>query len=217
MGLGADSSAQFRRWLYGAIGQLEAGTNRVASMDKPSTLKFLELTDLCELFKDGIVDKYGASLDLSTLIESNEFVGIYLASIEDRGTRNSEEQVLEFYQTQKQQGKAFELIYLSCCDDEEVDANTYRSMPWPRAPFNPDVSGAFMRKFWAFAAPRIILFSPDGTVFSKEGLSLIRGFPELYPWPDRCNLNRWLFKWGIRLFGSVLIFGLLYELLMAAV
>ena len=198
----------------------EAEASRVIglpNMAKPSSAKFDELSELCELFKDGIVDKYGASLDLGTLIESSEFVGVYLAAIDDRGTRNSEEQVLEFYQTQKQQGKAFELLYLSCCDDEELDANTYRDMPWPRVPYNPDVTSAFMRKFWTFAAPRIVLFSPDGSLFSKEGLSLIRGFPELYPWPDRCNLNSWLFKWGIRLLGCILLFGLLYELLMAAV
>eukprot|EP00045_Choanoeca_perplexa_P018367 m.289287 g.289287 ORF g.289287 m.289287 type:complete len:187 (-) comp17796_c0_seq1:11536-12096(-) len=186
-------------------------------MEKPSHEKTDELLALCELFEDGIVDKYGAPLDLATLIESSEMVGVYLADISERGTRNSEQQILEFYETQKQEGKAFEIIYLSCCDHEDVDANTYRDMPWPRVPYNPDVTSAFMRKFWTFTAPRMVLFSPDGSVFSKEGVSLIRGFPHLYPWPDRCNLNRWAFKWGTRLLGSLLLFGLLYGLLMAAV
>ena len=175
------------------------------------------LSDLEAIFTDGIHRKDGTAVQLDAIFETNDLIGIYFAKFESNTSKIATDAILTFYKDIRAKGQKFEIILLSADESQEEYNENYKPMPWLAAPWNPAVAARFSRKQWVFAPPRMLLFTSDGQVTSREGVALVQAFPEKYPWKDRMSLNRCLFKLSGRVLIALLAIAALYGILLSAI
>ncbi|EDQ89378.1 uncharacterized protein MONBRDRAFT_37093 [Monosiga brevicollis MX1] len=143
------------------------------------------------IFFDGVYDANNQRLDVQTIFDTNEVVGILWMGWTDMRSLEIRDKIIEHYNLLKSQNARFELIFVSG-DETLDDYNEHvKIYPCPRVPYNPSIPLAISRNFYAFAPPRILLFDSNGQLFTKEGDGMLLRFPEKFPWKHHIvNLNQ---------------------------
>lgn len=87
------------------------------------------------------------------------------------------------YQNLKEQGAKFEVVFVSCDENQRSFEQFHRTMPWVAVPFADLLSKKSLNlRFSVEAIPSLVILSPDGELLQSDGVDLIhrygsRAFP----------------------------------------
>ncbi|OAE27735.1 hypothetical protein AXG93_4193s1350 [Marchantia polymorpha subsp. ruderalis] len=130
--------------------------------------------------RDFVVDHDSREVKVSSLV--GKTVGLYFSSHScPHPYRGFTPTLVVFYEQLKQQGKPFEIIFISSDDDEEAFTKYFGSMPWLALPFGEKkprrtTKPTLSKYFEVIWLPNLVILSPDGKTVNKEGQEAIERF-----------------------------------------
>ncbi|XP_012936740.1 nucleoredoxin [Aplysia californica] len=141
---------------------------------------------LVELFGNEVVGKSG-NVQTSSL-ESKDVVGIYFSAHWCPPCRNFTPVLAANYTSLTEQGKAFEIVFVSS-DREEGEAQSYYdSMPWLMLPFGErDRKNDLSKKYSVSGIPTLVLVdAKTGETITKEGRGILSNADcgQSFPWKN---------------------------------
>jgi len=102
---------------------------------------------------------------------ANKTVGIYFSAHWCPPCRAFTPRLVEFHNEMTQQGKPFEIVFVSC-DNSKGEMLSYMKemdMPWPALPFGDDRKEALMEKYNVRGIPKLVIIDADGNLISENG------------------------------------------------
>lgn len=111
-------------------------------------------------------------------------IGLYFSAHWCGPCRSFTPQFVKTYEKLKEDGKPFEVIFVSSDRDEESWQEYLSTMPWYSIPFGDDRKKALSRKFDVSGIPTLIIVDDKGDTITKNGRSSINLDPEGkdFPW-----------------------------------
>jgi len=147
--------------------------------EKQKNLEFFAPSDNCH-----VVDKAGAAVELSTL-QSAEVVGVYFSAHWCGPCRSFTPKLKELYEQAKEQGKSFEIIFVSSDQGQAQFDEYYEEMPWLSLSYDDRaLKESLSDVFDVNGIPSLILLKGDGTLITDEGRSAVNYGLDYFPWDE---------------------------------
>ena len=170
-------------WTDQAIQDLEAKRRSLKEKvrTKQKNLEFFAPSDSCH-----IVDKQGNEVSLETL-QLTSVVAVYFSASWHWPYQAFTEELAKLYNKCKEEGKSFEVIFIST-DKEETDFDNYYSkMPWFALKYEDrDLKEAISRAFEVEGPQALILLKGDGEMLCNDThhcqTIVWNQFIDYYPW-----------------------------------
>ena len=144
---------------------------------KQDNLEFFSPTEECH-----ILDKSGEEVSLATL-QSKEVVGIYFSAHWCGPCRAFTPQLVEVYKQCKEQGKNFEVVFLSSDQSKAAFDEYYAEMPWYALSYDDrDVKQILSKVFNVRGIPKLVLLTGAGEVITEDGRSAVEYGADYFPW-----------------------------------
>jgi len=144
---------------------------------KQKNLELFSPSDSCR-----ILDKQGAEVTLKFL-QSKDVVGVYFSAHWCGPCRSFTPKLVEVYNECKEQGKSFEVIFISSDRTQEAFDEYYAEMPWCTLKFEDrTMKAALSDVFDAHGIPTLILLKGDGEMITDEGREAVLMGSEYFPW-----------------------------------
>jgi WD40 repeat protein len=126
------------------------------------------------------------TVETEAVLAEKTAVGIYFASSAE--TCEEFTKVLQAAYTDSLKGKGFEVVLVSLDDTEDAFDSFYGEQPWCALPFGSATEKqALLEKFEVAEGPVLIILSPEGDTFAKDGVAKVTEDPggENFPWEDK--------------------------------
>ncbi|BBN06337.1 nucleoredoxin [Marchantia polymorpha subsp. ruderalis] len=129
--------------------------------------------------RDFVVDHDSKEVKVSSLV--GKTVGLYFSAHWCPPCRGFTPKLIAVYEQLKQQGKPFEIIFISSDRDEEAFNKYYGSMPWLALPYSDrqpkrTTKQKLSEYFDVKGIPTLVILGPDGKTLNKEGRKAIETF-----------------------------------------
>eukprot|EP01097_Dermamoeba_algensis_P003941 TRINITY_DN2656_c0_g1_i2.p1 TRINITY_DN2656_c0_g1~~TRINITY_DN2656_c0_g1_i2.p1 ORF type:complete len:410 (-),score=75.38 TRINITY_DN2656_c0_g1_i2:76-1305(-) len=134
-----------------------------------------------------LVGKSASEVSTGSLAD-NEVIGLYFSAHWCGPCRNFTPKLAQTYKKLKEQGKKFEVVFISSDRDEKAFTEYFSSMPWLALPFSErDLKAKLSRKYKVEGIPTLVLLSPDGTTLTNNGRDVIADDEEgaQFPWKPK--------------------------------
>jgi len=154
-----------------------------SSMMKPQLQQVIEA-----LGDSNIVDGTGKIVDANTALEGNKVVGLYFSAHWCPPCQKFTPLLKAAYQAVKQtenKTEDFEVLFISNDRSPDEFKSYFATMPWLAVPYQAsDIREQLGTMFKIQGIPTLLLFNPDGTMFSSDGVKLILSDPKgkAFPW-----------------------------------
>jgi len=168
-------------WSDEAINNLkqEKEMKKNAIRQQLKDFEFLAPSDDCK-----IIDKEGNDVELSTL-QANEVVGLYFSAHWCGPCRFFTPELVNVYEQCIEQGKKFEVVFISADHSQEAFDNYFKEMPWVALSFeNTEIKTALGEVFKIEGYPSLILFRSNGEIITDKGREAVAHGVEYFPWTD---------------------------------
>jgi nucleoredoxin len=106
--------------------------------------------------------------EVSNNLSSVKAIGVYFSAHWCPPCKQFTPVLAEFYKQVNASEKVFEVIFVSCDQNEESFKNYLSTMPWIALPFNSEIKEELSDKLQVSGIPRLVIFSPDGKVISQN-------------------------------------------------
>jgi len=142
---------------------------------------------LSQIFTGNVVNGKGQHIDIESL-KSNTAIGFYFSAHWCPPCKAFTPQLVKTYNTLKEAGKKFEIIFASSDNDEESFKEYFNEMPWLAFPYGDkeDKRIAELSEHYEIEGiPMFILIDPaTGTTINKSGRGAVGGDPlgAEFPW-----------------------------------
>merc|ERR1712054_598115 len=124
-----------------------------------------------------LVRNDGTEVPYSTL--SGKTIGIYFSAHWCPPCRGFTPELVKTYNKLKEQGKEFEIIFVSSDRDEASFKEYFSEMPWLALPYSErDLKGKLSKVFNVEGIPSFHIIEHDGTVINNNGRGAVGGDPE---------------------------------------
>jgi len=139
---------------------------------------------IAEMF-DGttIKNKQGETVDVSTIPE-DAVIGLYFSAHWCPPCRGFTPQLATFYKKAKENGKHFEVIFLSSDQNEAQFNEYYGEMPWLTIDFGSPKKEELSKKYEVRGIPTLILLDKNGKIIDKEGRGKVSGDYKDFPFKN---------------------------------
>ena len=104
---------------------------------------------------------------------SVQLVGVYFSAHWCPPCRGFTPVLADVYNKVNASGKVFEVVFVSCDNDDASFKNYLASMPWIALPFGNELSNQLSDRFNVSGIPRLVLLLPDGSVAQDNARNLI--------------------------------------------
>ena len=156
---------------------------KLAVKDKQKNLEFFTPSDTCH-----IVDKEGTKVSLETL-QSKDVVGILFSGENCKwrgaGSLSFTPELVEMYSKCKEQGKSFEIVFLSFDKTREAFDSCYAAMPWPTLRYEDHIlPEALSDVFNVVTKPALILLRGNGEIIADDvtAYAALSMGADYFPW-----------------------------------
>jgi len=112
-------------------------------------------------------------------------IGIYFSAHWCPPCRGFTPKLAEIYNTMKENGKKFEIVFASSDRDEAAFDEYFAEMPWISLPYaNRDAKEALSKKFKVQGIPTLVIIDKEGTTITTDGRSAVTEDPtgQNFPW-----------------------------------
>jgi len=128
----------------------------------------------------GLVNPDNTPSDVN--LAEKEVVGLYFSAHWCGPCRGFTPKLAEFYNELKEQGKSFEIVFVSSDEDEDAYKSYHAEMPWLALPFKNEWKERLDARFEVEGIPTLVLVKGDGTTITTEGRGYVsehgaKGFP----------------------------------------
>jgi nucleoredoxin len=145
------------------------------------------------LFGDTLMHASSDKLDTLVQPPSTGVVGLYFSAHWCGPCRMFTPRLIENYKKIKENGKDFEVIFVSSDRDEDSFKSYYKEMPWMGLPFaSRDLKAKLSKKFKVQGIPSLVLIdAATGKLITKDGRSALTkdSTGEKYPWKPKAALE----------------------------
>jgi len=97
-------------------------------------------------------------------------------------------ELVKFYNKLKEEGKSFEIVFVSSDKDQAGFNEYFAEMPWKALPFKDPRVQLLKQKFQIRGIPALVLVDNTGKTISTNGRSLVEEDPTGFPWPPKALL-----------------------------
>lgn len=144
---------------------------------KQDNLEFFSQTEECH-----ILDKSGKEVSLA-MLQSKEVVGIYFSAHWCGPCRAFTPKLVEVYKQCKEQGRNFEVVFLSSDRSKAAFDEYYAEMPWYALSYDDrNVKGILSKVFNVRGIPKLVLLTGAGEVITEDGRSAVGYGADYFPW-----------------------------------
>ena len=127
-------------------------------------------------------------LDTATHLAGDKLVLLYFSAHWCPPCRGFTPVLAELYKKLTDEGKNFEIVFISS-DRSEADFNEYfGEMPWKALPFSDrDRKAALSKKFKVQGIPNLVILNPDGSILNAKGTEAVRSDKNgtNFPWKPK--------------------------------
>mmetsp|Transcript_30210 Transcript_30210/g.39814 ORF Transcript_30210/g.39814 Transcript_30210/m.39814 type:complete len:420 (-) Transcript_30210:151-1410(-) len=140
-----------------------------------------------ELLGASLAKKVGGtveSIDTSAALDG-KVVGLYFSAHWCPPCRGFTPKLAELYDTYLNNGKNFEIVFISSDKTQEAFDDYFKEMPWLALPFEDrDRKSALSTKFKVRGIPSLIILDEDSSVITTDGRGSVMADPngEQFPW-----------------------------------
>jgi len=114
-----------------------------------------------------------------------DVIGLYFSAHWCPPCRGFTPKLADTYTKMREDGKAFEIVFVSSDRDESQFKSYFQEMPWLSLPFEErDTKAALSKKFKVRGIPSLVLLDKQGNVISTDGRSKVQS-PEDFPWAPK--------------------------------
>ena len=147
---------------------IATGSDEVITADNPGTERISNLKDL---FGETLVNADGDMVDIAEL--DGEKIGIYFSALWCPPCRAFTPSLVNAYNELKEQGKPFDLVFVSHDRSEDAMARYMQDydMPWQALNFNDPRRENLTTKFGVRGLPTLVIVDADGDLLSSDGRS----------------------------------------------
>merc|ERR1740124_1558227 len=131
-----------------------------------------------------LADKNGATVATS-LLHSADVVGVYFSAHWCGPCRSFTPKLVDMYNECKEQGKRFEVVFVSSDQDEKAFDEYYAEMPWLHLRFDRrDLKEAISNLFDVQGIPTLVLLTGKGVKITDDGRLAVQGGSDYFPWGE---------------------------------
>jgi len=115
----------------------------------------------------------------------DKVVGLYFSAHWCPPCRSFTPELAKTYKLLTEQGKNFEIVFVSSDNDDSGFTEYFNSMPWKALPYSErDRKASLSKKFKVSGIPTLVILDPSGAIITKDGRTQIDGDPEgaNFPW-----------------------------------
>eukprot|EP00668_Euglena_longa_P029114 GGOE01036458.1.p1 GENE.GGOE01036458.1~~GGOE01036458.1.p1 ORF type:complete len:184 (-),score=58.05 GGOE01036458.1:138-689(-) len=118
-------------------------------------------------------------------------VGLYFSAHWCPPCRGFTPSLVKFYNSMKEKGQKFEVIFVTSDSDDDSFKKYYAIMPWLALPFKDQRIRRLSDHFSVRGIPTLVLLDHDGSVITTAGTSLLMGDPTgaEFPWRGKTPLS----------------------------
>ncbi|XP_010790827.1 nucleoredoxin [Notothenia coriiceps] len=116
------------------------------------------------------------------------YVGVYFSAHWCPPCRSLTRVLVESYQTVKEAGQKFEIVFVSADRSEESFKQYFSEMPWLAVPYSDEGRRSRLNRLYGIQGiPTLILLDTEGHMISRQGRVEVLNDPEcrLFPWHPR--------------------------------
>ncbi|XP_059075687.1 probable nucleoredoxin 1 [Cryptomeria japonica] len=133
--------------------------------------------------RDFVITNSGEKVPVSEL--TGKTVGLYFSAHWCPPCRGFTPKLVQVYNKLKENGEAFEIVFLSSDNDQEAFEEYYASMPWLALPFGDKVKEDLSRYFSIKGIPSLVIVGPDGKTVTTDARNLLSVHgAKAYPFTD---------------------------------
>ncbi|XP_059075688.1 probable nucleoredoxin 1 [Cryptomeria japonica] len=133
--------------------------------------------------RDFVITNSGGKVPVSEL--TGKTVGLYFSAHWCPPCRGFTPKLVQVYNKLKENGEAFEIVFLSSDKDQEAFEEYYASMPWLALPFGDKVKEDLSRYFSIKGIPSLVVVGPDGKTVRTDARNLLSVHgAKAYPFTD---------------------------------
>uniref|UniRef100_A0A8C2XII8 Nucleoredoxin n=1 Tax=Cyclopterus lumpus TaxID=8103 RepID=A0A8C2XII8_CYCLU len=120
------------------------------------------------------------------------YVGVYFSAHWCPPCRSLTRVLVESYQTVKEAGQKFEIVFVSADRSEESFQQYFSEMPWLAVPYSDEARRSRLNRLYGIQGiPTLILLDAEGHMITRQGRVEVLNDPEcrLFPWHPRSVLE----------------------------
>jgi len=139
---------------------------------------------LSQIITGNVIDGKGESRNIDTL-NSNTAIGFYFSAHWCPPCRGFTPQLVKTYNTLKEAGKKFEIVFASSDNDEESFKEYFHEMPWLSFPFGDKRINQLSELYEVEGIPMLVIVDPaTGITINKSGRGAVGADPNGtdFPW-----------------------------------
>ncbi|XP_057813851.2 probable nucleoredoxin 1 [Cryptomeria japonica] len=138
---------------------------------------------LVSVERNFVITNSGGKVPVSEL--TGKTVGLYFSAHWCPPCRAFTPKLVQVYNKLKQNGEAFEIVFLSSDRDQEAFDEYYASMPWLALPFGDKVKKDLSRYFHIKSIPSLVIVGPDGKTVTTYATNIVSAHgAKAYPFTD---------------------------------
>eukprot|EP01098_Paradermamoeba_levis_P004155 TRINITY_DN1802_c0_g1_i2.p1 TRINITY_DN1802_c0_g1~~TRINITY_DN1802_c0_g1_i2.p1 ORF type:complete len:444 (+),score=143.81 TRINITY_DN1802_c0_g1_i2:100-1332(+) len=127
---------------------------------------------LWDILGDELENNQGQKFSLSNLRKENTIFALYFSAHWCPPCRGFTPKLVEVYKKLKEQGKNFEVIFVSGDQEEEGFRDYFSLMPWLAVPFSSQkVKDGLNEHFEVEGIPHLVIFGSDGKIINGDARS----------------------------------------------
>ncbi|XP_064159708.1 nucleoredoxin-like isoform X1 [Anguilla rostrata] len=139
-----------------------------------------------EVVEGPLLRSSGQTADSSSL--EGSYVGVYFSAHWCPPCRSLTRVLAESYQTVKDSGQKFEIVFVSADRSEDSFKQYFSEMPWVAVPYTDEGRRSRLNRLYGIQGiPTLILLDPEGHVITRQGRVEVLNDPEcrFFPWQPR--------------------------------
>eukprot|EP01018_Ginkgo_biloba_P027560 Gb_39281 [translate_table: standard] len=135
---------------------------------------------LCNEERDFLIKNTGEKVPVSELV--GKTVALYFSAHWCPPCRGFTPELIQLYNTLRERGEAFEIVFLSSDREQQGFEEYFASMPWLALPFGDETKKELSRIFSVKGIPSLIVIGPDGKTVTTDGRRVVTTYgPKAYP------------------------------------
>jgi nucleoredoxin len=140
-----------------------------------------------QIFGTSLLTKSGETIETTAALQG-KVTGIYFSAHWCPPCRGFTPKLAEYYANIKNNGKPFEIVFVSSDKDEAAFSEYYGEMPWLALPFSDrDRKAELSSKYKVRGIPTLVLIDETGKTLSTDGRTILTNDPtgEEFPWTPK--------------------------------
>jgi len=121
-------------------------------------------------------------------IQSKNVIGFYFSAHWCGPCQMFTPTLVKFYNQLKEEGKSFEIVFVSSDEGQAAFNEYFSEMPWKALPFGDPRERLLKQQFGVRGIPSLIIVDNTGKILSSQGRTLVEEDPTGFPWPPKASI-----------------------------